>query len=215
MAYHTEITGRVELTPPLSSHEISWLADFADTYHYLTPDRGPLVADRSMAQTGTFRDDQPKWLECPIVATDDGTALIVDPDNSKPYFIDEWLTCLLDHVFDAGNSNYIIEHLDDDPRVVHLNPHHRANGVLHCIGEEPDDVYDIIVTDSEVSLETNDEGADADETVTLQLTNHQHTQLLAAAAPVLSGTCNGPVEMHRMAHLIHTILTPETTETTE
>jgi len=80
-------------------------------------------------------------IYCQWIPTKDGTRLIWD-GGEKFYDSVEWMEYLIEH-FIAGDSR---------DRIVFTHER-KVNGVIHASGEEPSDVWRLVVTDNVVTVE--------------------------------------------------------------
>ena len=148
MGYTTDFAGQINVEPPLSQDEISFLKKFNETRR-MACKQGPYYVDR-----GGFRgqehdadvidynkspEGQPS-LWCQWVSTADGTGIEWD-GGEKFYDAPEWM-------------KYLIEHfIGDAPLAKAQRPFlnsHRLNGGIEAQGEESDDRWKLIVKDNEV-----------------------------------------------------------------
>lgn len=148
MGYTTEFSGRIEITPPLSLDEVSYLKKFAETRR-MNRQQGPYYVDGE-GYRGQDRDHgvidhnsppagQPS-LWCQWVPTEDGTALEWD-GGEKFYGSIEWMVYLIDHF------------VGPRPRAAYQLPFfkgHSLEGTIDAQGEDSSDRWRLIVRDSKV-----------------------------------------------------------------
>ncbi|MGF1428652.1 hypothetical protein [Kitasatospora sp. LaBMicrA B282] len=155
MGYQTTFTGQVAVEPPLNQQEIAYLRKFAATRR---EDRegGPYVADYiGYAVQGREADRIPegqpsRW--CNWEATDDGAAIEWN-GAEKFYNSPEWMTYLIDHFLKPGGA------AQGQPGFEHFTFDHTINGVIDAEGEEPGDIWQLLVRDNEVSVDGPDDFA--------------------------------------------------------
>lgn len=152
MGYDTHFTGHVTITPPLNPHEIAYLGKFADTRR-MNRTNGPYFVDGS-GPFGQGRDadiidyNQPdptqpgRW--CGWVPTEDGTAIEWN-GVEKFYSATEWMTYLVDHFLKPGG------HAQGQPGFEEFTFDHTVNGTIDAQGEDPDDTWQLAVTDNVVT----------------------------------------------------------------
>jgi hypothetical protein len=162
MGYDTEFTGHVTVTPPLNPHEIAYLRKFADTRR-MDRTNGPYYVDGT-GSYGQGRDadildhnqppaEQPgRW--CGWVPTDDGMAIEWN-GVEKFYGAAEWMTYLVDHFLkpDAvAQQRMASGELANPPAgFEHFAFNHVVNGTIDAQGEDPDDTWQLVVKDNEVT----------------------------------------------------------------
>lgn len=148
MGYTTEFTGSIAIEPPLNAEEISYLKKFAESRR-MDSEQGPYYVDREgfMGQgTEGVRDynrppaGQP-GLWCQWVPTEDGTELVWD-EGEKFYEADKWMAYLIDHFLKPGARAA--------GELKFLQANHTCNGRIQATGEDPSDMWDLVVDDNQV-----------------------------------------------------------------
>lgn len=162
MGYHTEFHGAVTVTPPMNPHEIAYLRRFADTRR-MDRELGPYYCGRGLAGQAwepDIRDynkpgsDQP-GLWCKWVPTDDGSRIEWNRAE-KFYDADEWMaylirTFLMPGALLAAESAAPVAGRYYAPEFAHFTFDHTVNGMIHAVGEAPDDVWELVVTGNVVT----------------------------------------------------------------
>lgn len=157
MGYTTEFTGRTGIVPPLEAAEIAYLQRFSETRR-MKRAFGPYFVDGSgdwgQGDDGDIDDlncppDGQPGLWCNWAPTPDGAALTWN-GVEKFYCAAEWMTYLVDHFLKPGgeaSSSAAFEGFRFD---------HVLNGVIHAQGEDPDDVWQLVVIDNRVHAVAGD-----------------------------------------------------------
>ncbi|HEY1035564.1 MAG TPA: hypothetical protein VGE09_11345 [Pseudoxanthomonas sp.] len=150
MGYTTEFQGQINIEPPLSAEEITFLKKFNETRR-MDRRNGPYhvdgTGDFGQGHDSDVRDynrppaGQP-GLWCNWTPTDDGTAIEWD-GGEKFYDSLEWMQYLIEH-FLAPGAKAATE-------LPFLQANHVLNGTIKAQGEEMDDRWKLIVTDNAVS----------------------------------------------------------------
>lgn len=148
MGYTTEFHGSIEVVPPLSAEEVSYLNKFSDSRrmsrttspYYVDGKDDPFTGkDADVIDYNTPSEGQP-GLWCNWIATPDGKAIEWN-ESEKFYESAEWM-------------KYIITHfLDTNPQAKTELPFlqgHTLNGTIAAQGEESEDRWDLIVKDNKV-----------------------------------------------------------------
>lgn len=138
MGYTTEFEGKISIHPPLNAEEIAFLTAFSESRrmdrdagpYALAPDHGPGIVDHNTPPAG-----QP-GLWCQWIPTEDGTGLVWN-QAEKFYDATEWMQYLIDH-FLAPNALAI-------GKVPGIVGGHTLSGLVQAQGEEPDDVWHLLV----------------------------------------------------------------------
>jgi hypothetical protein len=148
MGYTTDFTGHVTVTPPLNAAEASFLFAFADSRRMRRPE-GPYSTkdygygelpgnDTNLPPTG-----QPSpW--CNWAATAEGAGIEWN-GAEKFYSADAWMQYLIDHFLSAGGF------AEGLPGFEKFTFDHVVNGTIDAQGDDPDDVWQLIVTDNSVN----------------------------------------------------------------
>ncbi|MFD7980263.1 hypothetical protein [Streptomyces sp. NPDC059071] len=152
MGYTTHFTGAVTVTPPLNPSEIAFLRKFAGTRR-MNRTLGPYYVDGSgpFGQGGDddiiSHNEPPKGqpgLWCSWGPTDDGTGIEWN-GAEKFYNPVEWMQYLIDHFLKPG------AHAHGHPGFEAFTFDHTVNGAIDADGEEPGDVWRLVVTDNTVT----------------------------------------------------------------
>jgi hypothetical protein len=163
MGNHTTFTGSVSVTPPLNEHEVAYLRRFADARHmdrdlgpyYLDPEGfnstvAPDVRDRNSPAPG-----QP-GLWCFWEPSADGTSI---GWNGAEKFRDaaKWMAYLIRTFLGPGASLATELSAPRDgryyaPEFASFTFDHVVEGTIDAEGEEPGDVWRILVRDGQVSV---------------------------------------------------------------
>ena len=169
MGYNTEFRGAVTVVPPLNRHEIAYLRRFAETRR-MDRERGPYYCGKGyagQADEPDIRDynkpgfEQP-GLWCKWEPTDDGSQIEWN-QAEKFYDADAWMAYLIRTFLMPGAP--LAEELASPvpgryyaPEFSHFTFDHVVNGVIDAEGEEPDDVWQLIVTDNVVTTHEMESG---------------------------------------------------------
>jgi len=152
MGYDTQFTGRVTVAPPLNPREIAYLRKFANTRR-MERANGPYYVDGT-GPYGQGRDadiidyNQPpagqpgRW--CGWVPTETGETIEWN-SVEKFYEATAWMQYLVDHFLKPGS------HAQGQPGFEHFTFNHVLNGTIDAQGEDPDDTWQLIVKDNEVT----------------------------------------------------------------
>lgn len=140
MGYTTTFDGEVTIDPPLNQEEIQFLTEFSQSRR-MDRKEGPYeLEDRNVLNPNKPPEGQP-GLWCQWIPTDDGKYIVWD-GGEKFYNSVEWMQYLIDHFL---KPNAIAK--DTLP---FLQANHTLNGEIFAQGEEPDDVWKLVVTDNVV-----------------------------------------------------------------
>ncbi len=159
MGYTTDFEGRIEIEPALNEIEITYLNRFSETRR-MDREKGPyFVGGDGYAGQGDGPDEvynhnnphhsQP-GLWCQWVPTDDGTALVWN-GHEKFYEAAEWMQYLMDHF--VGYTPAAITELRELTDVGDFLQGHTCNGAIAAQGEDPSDVWLLIVKDNQVFVQ--------------------------------------------------------------
>jgi hypothetical protein len=175
MGYTTEFTGAVTVEPPLNEHEISYLRRFVGTRR-MDREQGPYYCGTGFAG----QDEEPDILDydkagfgqpglwCRWEPTDDGRR-IQWGGAEKFYNSEEWMAYLIRTFLMPGAvlSEELAAGFEGRyyaPEFEYFTFDHVVNGVIDADGEEVDDVWQLIVTDNEVTSREVESGlTDIDE----------------------------------------------------
>lgn len=156
MGYTTEFTGTVSVTPPLNPDEISYLRSFCETRR-MRRAKGPYYVGGGGFWGQASEDDIDDYNEPPpgqpglwcqwIPINDDGTDIGWD-GGEKFYNAEEWMRYLIEH-FLAEPAH--ARGSEQDERFARFTFDHVLNGVVEAQGEDPADLWRLIVRDNAVS----------------------------------------------------------------
>lgn len=159
MGYTTEFSGEIEIEPPLNDFEVGFLQDFSNTRR-MNRTNGPLFV-RSQGFRG--QDDAPDivdynsppkdqpGLRCHWITNTFGDFLEWD-GGEKFYSSEEWMEYLIDNLFSPEAKEYVTAHIDEDPRLKNFTFDHVFNGVIDAQGEDPEDMWKLVVEDNKVRV---------------------------------------------------------------
>ncbi|MDL5205089.1 hypothetical protein [Streptomyces sp. ALI-76-A] len=145
MGYTTAFEGHVTVDPPLNPHEIAYLDRFAESRRHQRPDGPYSTTDYGYSELGhtaynTPPEGQPS-LWCNWEPTDEGTGIRWN-GAEKFYNATQWMQYLIDHFLKPGG------HAQGQAGFEKFTFDHTVNGVIHAHGDEPGDVWDLVVTDN-------------------------------------------------------------------
>lgn len=154
MGYSTDFTGRIEIVPPLNQAEKNYLMKFSWTRH-MKRQQGPYFVAANMDcgqdETGVINHNEPHIpqpsLWCNFEPTEDGTAIVWN-ETEKTQYGKEWIQYLIDHFLkpNAKTANVKSPHFAD------FTYDHVCNGELFAQGEDPKDIWKIVVKDNVVKV---------------------------------------------------------------
>ncbi len=149
MGYTTTFSGQFKVTPPLSAAEVSYIKKFGDTRR-MNRRNGPYFVEGS-GFAGQGRDEDiidfncpPKGqpgLWCQWAPTEDGNFIEWD-GSEKFYNAEEWITYLIEHFIKPGALAV--------GKVPGIVGGHKVNGTVDAAGEEPGDLWRIVIKDNVV-----------------------------------------------------------------
>jgi hypothetical protein len=149
MGYSTTFTGQVDVVPPLSPEERSYLLKFSRTRRMLRR-KGPYFVDGSgfMGQgddPDVINHNEPPHgqpgLWCQWIPNPEGTGIVWD-QNENFYDADKWMLYLIQH-FLAPKANAI-------GLVPGIVGGHILNGEIGAQGEEGGDIWTLVVSNNKV-----------------------------------------------------------------
>ena len=152
MGYTTDFEGVIGIEPPLNASEISYLREFNESRRQKRT-KGPLFVggtgyhgqgDDSDIIDGNRPDPDQPGLWCQWVPRDDGADLEWD-GVEKFYNAAEWMKYIVVNLLAPSAQGYVARHVDEDPRLYHFTFNHVLNGVIEAQGEDPDDMWRLIV----------------------------------------------------------------------
>jgi hypothetical protein len=154
MGYSTDFTGSIKIDPPLNQSEIDYLIKFSWTRH-MKRQQGPyfVVDDMNNCEdaTGVINFNEPHTpqpsLWCNFTPTKDGTELIWN-ECEKTYEGDKWIKYLIDYFLKPKAKTHNVE----SPNFRNFTYNHICNGELYAQGEDPKDVWKIVVKDNVVTV---------------------------------------------------------------
>lgn len=157
MGYTTYFTGSVTVTPPLNAAEIEYLDRFASVRH-MDRAKGPYYANPGADGFGQDEESDirnynspgavPPGPWCQWVVSGNGTNIEWD-GNEKFYSADEWMAYIIDHFLKPGAK----AKSSGDPQFAEFTFDHMVNGVIDAAGEDPSDLWRIVVEDNKVSTQ--------------------------------------------------------------
>lgn len=155
MGYTTHFEGEISITPPLNKSEIDYLTKFNETRR-MDRKNGPYFVggtgfmgqnhDADVLNHNSPPEGQPS-LWCQWVPTEDGTAIVWD-EGEKFYDSAEWMKYLIGH-FLSPEAKALHE---GDLQFMNFTFDHVLSGVIKAQGEDPSDLWDLIVTDNKVKV---------------------------------------------------------------
>lgn len=165
MGYTTEFEGRIKVEPPLNLSEYTYLKDFANTRRVLRRNGPYFVRGTGFMGQGNDADvvnhnhpdgEQP-GLWCKWEPTQDGTAI---EWNGMEKFYDsaDWMEYIIDHFLKPDARLLKRIQLDTfgafgwdfDERFKEFTFDHVLNGTIYADGEDPGDLWQLVVIDNEV-----------------------------------------------------------------
>jgi hypothetical protein len=161
MGYSTKFSGIITVTPPLNARERTYLREFAEVRH-MDRDQGPYYIEGG--NNDIRHHDRPFYgqpsLWCCWVPTADGTGIVWNGQEKSAHG-PEWIAYLRDH-FLAPDA--IIQQMQRDgawpedwPSFEGFTFDHTLNGIMSAEGDNPDDVWGLVVTDNEITVREWDE----------------------------------------------------------
>ena len=159
MGYTSYFSGTVTIEPPLNEDEIAYLKDFAITrrrhrkngplFIGNTKNYGQGAADDILNNNSPDPDQPGLW--CQWAPSDDGTKLEWD-EGEKFYYSAEWMKYIVENLLAPSAVDYLIDHGNEDPRLVNFTCGHTCNGEIEVEGEESNDRWKLIVEDNVVKV---------------------------------------------------------------
>lgn len=154
MGYTTDFTGSVRVEPALNAAEVAYLRKFNQSRR-MAGSLGPYYVDRpgdfGQERTPDLYDyNQPPQgqpsLWCNWTPTEDGAAIEWD-GGEKFHDADDWMAYLINHFLrsDAEASR------SGEDQFAAFTFDHTVNGCIEAQGEDPDDLWRLIVTDNVVT----------------------------------------------------------------
>ncbi len=148
MGYTTYFNGAVEISPPLSEEEVSFINKFGEKRHehfsgslYYVDGMGMTLGDKVTVE-GQYHHPEVPGLYCQWVVSEDGKSIEWDGEE-KFYEADAWM-------------EFIIEHLiGTKPKAQAGIPFltgHTCNGDIYAEGEESEDHWMIKVRNNKVEV---------------------------------------------------------------
>lgn len=149
MGYSTDFEGVVTITPPLNNTERAYLTRFAGTRR-MDRTKGPYYVDGDGPDIRN--PDRPALgqpgLWCHWIPTEDGSGLRWDRLENF-HHPEEWLQYLIDHFLRPGAVAARLR-ADGLEGFEKFTFDHTVSGTLHAQGEDPGDVWELVVDDNQV-----------------------------------------------------------------
>jgi hypothetical protein len=150
MGYQTEFEGSFKVEPPLSAAEADYLKRFAGTRHCIHQP-GPYVADGShdCPGSGTCYEEgrEVPGFWCKWEPDGDGTEISWN-GMEKFYDADLWIAWLIRHLLGPDASGRLGPAEGRKPELRPFTCDHVLNGTVDAEGQDPDDRWQLIVTDN-------------------------------------------------------------------
>lgn len=140
MGYTTTFDGKVAIDPPLNQEEIQFLTDFSESRR-MDRKEGPYELENENVLNHNKPPEGQPGLWCDWVPTPDGEAIVWN-EGEKFYNSVEWMQYLIDHFL---KPNAIAK-----DALPFLQANHTLNGEIFAQGEEPGDMWKLVVTDNVV-----------------------------------------------------------------
>jgi hypothetical protein len=162
MGYTTTFGGAFIIEPPLNKHEVEYLKKLNNTRR-MSRGKGPYYVDG----TGfAGQDSEPDILDynvppegqpslwCQWTVSDDGTRIMWD-EGEKAYCMDEWLAYIIEHFLKPGAVTSELEVIGSESWVngsqfAHFTYDHVVSGTVTAAGEDPGDMWVLMVEDNVV-----------------------------------------------------------------
>lgn len=154
MGYTTDFYGQVTVKPPLNDAERSYLERFSQTRR-MSRKKGPYFVDGSgdfgqgddadIVDYNSPPSGQP-GLWCQWVPQEDGASIGWD-GGEKFYDSAQWMQYIIDHFLKPGAH----ASRSGDPQFEDFTFDHVVNGQIEAQGEEPSDMWLLVVTNNVVS----------------------------------------------------------------
>lgn len=154
MGYTSDFEGEISIEPPLNASEVAYLNKFASTRR-MHRQNGPYFVDGS----GDFgQGDDPDILDhnypdpsqpglwCQWNASDDGSYILWD-GGEKFYNSEEWMRYIINHFLKPS----AIARSSGAPQFKDFTFDHVCNGTIYVQGEDSSDIWQIVVSNNEVS----------------------------------------------------------------
>jgi hypothetical protein len=156
MGYTTDFNGEIKVFPPLNESEQKFINTFSDTRRVVRdyPNQGKyFLSDGtdSMGQrtSNILEHNEPPenqpGLWCQWEASKEGN--IHWNGSEKFYSSEAWMVYLVEHFF---KKNAYMQSLEPETYKKYGFQEHTLNGVIYAKGEEPGDIWKLIVKDNEV-----------------------------------------------------------------
>ena len=168
MGYTSDFTGHVTIDPPLNEAEVAYLSKFSGTRR-MDREKGPYYVDGAgfagqdresdILNFNSPPDGQPSlWCSWTYTGAENGE-WCVEPDapfgsamfwngDEKFYSSAEWMQYIIHH-FLKPNA---VASTTGDPQFAEFTFNHVLNGEIHVQGEDPADIWKIIVEDNVVKI---------------------------------------------------------------
>lgn len=162
MGYTTEFCGEIKANPPLNTKEQEFFKNFSQTRHVV---RNHLNQGKYFLSDGSdyFGQSTPNILEnnrppegqpglwSQWVSNDKGN--IQWNGAEKFYSAEEWMVYFVEHFF---KKNSFMKINEPETYEKHGFQAHNLDGVIYAKGEEPGDLWKLIVKDNEVFVSTGE-----------------------------------------------------------
>lgn len=161
MGYTTDFMGEIQVSPPLNEHEIAYLNKFSASRR-MNVKQGPLYTESNnlayhSSDVINYNDPNPSQpgLWCQWVPGYDGDSIEWD-GNEKFYASPEWMKFIIQNLFSASARAFVEEHKGTAaaPELDYFTFDHVFNGSIDAQGEEPSDMWQLIVEDNVVKVAT-------------------------------------------------------------
>lgn len=141
MGYTTEFEGQIDIHPPLNTAEIAYLKAFSASRRMKRTKGSYYVGDdRTDVLENNIPPDGQPGLWCKWIPNEDGTAIVWN-GHEKFYDSVAWMQYLIDHFLGHGAKA-----VGQVPGIV---GGHTLRGHIHAEGEEPGDVWELIVINNQ------------------------------------------------------------------
>lgn len=182
MGYTTHFDGSITVDPPLNESEIGFLRDLNQTRRMVRSKGPLFVGGESYASPTMGRDEdvfdhnkadgeQPSsyrehsetelahydpegqpGLWCKWEPIQAGSEIAWD-GAEKFYDAGEWMKYIVTKLLSGESAReYVTAHIEEDSRLSDFTFDHVCNGEIHAQGEDPSDLWSIVVKDSKVMV---------------------------------------------------------------
>lgn len=156
IGYTTDFFGSVKIEPPLNADEVSYLKDFNHTRR-MNRNKGPFYVKGTgfagQDHEPDVRDyNNPPFgqpgLWCQWTPSDDGTEIHWD-GGEKFYYASDWMIYIINEFLTNGRN--VDAKIAADERFKNFTFDHVVNGEIEAQGEDPGDVWKLVVTNNAVT----------------------------------------------------------------